>query len=158
MLRSSSQTRCTPWCFAILVDERLRDVPPPAACHWCLHRQASGVPRHANERCECIPFPLLVGCAPSERPSKLDPTISSSLSSVRPRKVPTAQRGSSYAISPRTILKSTVSPIYASRLSHSFPLSRAHALRPSSRLMYLLSTYAACRTSHGRMMLLLSTL
>ena len=93
--------------------------------------------RRLNDRANSIPAAV--------------PTITSSLSSVRPRKVPVIHRGSSFAIPPRTTLKSTVSPTCASGLSHSFPLNRAHALRPSSRLMYLLSTYAACRTSHGRM-------
>ena len=45
-------------------------------------------------------------------------TMTSSLSSVRPRNVPVAHRGSSFAISPRTILKSTVSPTCASDHHH----------------------------------------
>ena len=47
------------------------------------------------------------------------PTMTSSLSSVRPRNVSVAQRGSSFATSPSTILKSTVSTTCASGLSHS---------------------------------------
>ena len=54
----------------MLLNEGLRDVSSPAACHWGLHRQTSGIPRHTNERCECISLPLL--CAPPERPSELD--------------------------------------------------------------------------------------
>ena len=106
--------------------------------------------------CHCLSLVRLRNDHANSTPAV--PTMTSSLSSVRPRNVPVAQRGSSFAISPRTILKSTVSPTCANGLSHSLPLSRAHALRPSSCFTNRLSTYAACLTSHGRPMLLLSTL
>ena len=51
----------------MLVNESLRDVSPLAACHWNLHRQASGIPRHADEHRERITFPLLVIRAPPEK-------------------------------------------------------------------------------------------
>ena len=134
----------------------------PAACHRSLHRQSPGIPGHTDECCERITLPLLVLRASPKRPRKLDPCSCSrrlphhSRPCV-PRRCLQPIEGSSFAMSPRTTLKSTVSPIGAIGLSHSFPLSRAQALRPSSRLMNRLSTYDACRTSHGDTMLLLST-
>ena len=109
---------------------------------------------HTHERRECITLPLFVSCAHPKRASKFDPDCCSDDDLIAficaSQKVPVAQRGSSFAISPRTILKSTVSPTCASGLSHSLLLRRAHALRPSSRFTNRLSTYAACLTSHGQ--------
>ena len=61
-----------------------------------MSRHCLSLVRLRNERTNSIPNAV--------------PTMTSSLSSVRPRNVPVAQRGSSFAISPRTILKSTVHP------------------------------------------------
>ena len=96
-----------------------------------------------GSRCHCLSLVRLRNERANSTPTAV-PTMTSSLSSVRPRNVPVAQRGSSLAISPRTILKSTVSPTCASGLSHSLPLNRARALRPSSRFTNRLTTYAVC--------------
>ena len=61
---------------------------------------------------ECVTLPLFVSREPPKRPNELDSYCCSHDdlvgSSVRPRNVPVAQRGSSFAISPRTIFKSTL--------------------------------------------------
>ena len=78
-----------------------------------------------TRRCHCLSLVRLRNDRANSTPTAV-PTMTSSLSSVRPRNVPVAQRGSSFAISPRTILKSTVSSTCANGLSHSLLLSRAH--------------------------------
>ena len=60
-------------------------------------------------RCHCLSLVRLRNDRANSTPTAV-PTMTSSPSSLRPRNVPVAQRGSSFAISPRTILKSTVSP------------------------------------------------
>ena len=130
--------------------------------HRSFHRQSSWIPGHTHECRECITLPKFVSCAPPKRASEFTPdcrTCDDLITSVRATQGRSrGQRGSSFAISPRTILKSTASPTCAGGLSHSLPLRRAHALRPSSRFTKRLSTYAACLTNHGKTMLLLSTL
>ena len=71
-------------------------------------------------RCHCLSLVRLRNERANSIPTAV-PTMTSSLSPVRPRNVPVAQRGSRFDISPRTILKSTVSPTCASGLSHSLP-------------------------------------
>ena len=56
-------------------------------------------------RCHCLSLVRLRNERANSTPTAV-PTMTSSLSSVRPRNVPVAQRGCSFAVSPRTILKS----------------------------------------------------
>ena len=106
-------------------------------------------------RCHCLSLVRLRNERVNSTPTAV-PTMTSSLSSVRPRNFPVAQRGSSFAISPRTILKSTVSPTCAHGLSLLAPQPDPHT---ATIITFHKSTEHVRRVpDNGRTMLLLSTL